>query len=1114
MKFKNITKKESGFTLVELIVAVGIFGILSVFVTGAFLNIMSIQRQAESKQQIMNDFRVALDLMGKEILDGSGFPDEEFGISSLYFQTKVRHDMISRVIQYKVVDGRLMKAQQDTQGECQVAGGSFPNECFVPFTSEEVDVDSLVFYINNFDENDDYGHPVITIVVSGEVDLNLGANPTFRTSVSFSPRAQISPDYQPPTDTTPPEVEIQQMDGAIVNSFPTENVTLNDEITLSGRVRDPGGSGIDTVYLRVRYQDDTGSILYTDNISSGFTSGSTAWHNWEFQNVDLYTTGDVSYIKVIATDEPGNTGNAEIKVRSNAPPPAPDHPSLYLSYSCLATSTDVDYVKIRMYSSDTDIDHYEIEKDGVFLDDANRTNDYTYYYDHNVSRGNDYTYQVKSVDTSWTFDVKSDPESSTMSLGADYCSVPSIDFFANEINCNLSNSPAINLRAKSSWSGPTAHFEFLDTLGNPVHLSSGYGWHGWWSRSEYSWLNQDPFGLSPGTYEYEARVCLGSSGDGGDCSASIAPNSGPATLEIDALTCVPPDTSFWEAHSGLQCSVDGDGNPSILLNLTVQREFPAGVRPFDTYKIYEKLQSDTVWSDMGSCSSSPTQTAAYDCVTKHYPRADAQYDYMVKAYNSNSGLSGNPEYYSLDIDGSMCDSEVGDWSDGPGGSVEANLICTEEPAHDFREVHVSVTDDYTGRDPAAMYRFYRCTSNVSTTCEPGHFDQITRSEQQAGDVVVDHGPADGTVHWYGTEICNFDGSVCSGMTFDDVGINLNECDPETSLIQTKNVGYTTSPSCYPPGSTDRDVGLWATSDNPSDSIYINIYRDGVQIVGDLDQGEVYTDEVPTGVTYTYEFEACNPLADVPCGTREAEDFTVVENICDPTTPTTLSRVVDCNELGQIESVTLTTGGSDYEDGYYIERSNPANPPFSCDGTSCTDTFASPIVSTSPVTYTYRSQSYRGTLTSGWRTKNIDLDPAVYCTAPFDLISSENFIEVTVTGDGQDQPSTATKIGVNPTGTFNSAVNFDVNDVEVDLLSHMTNVGVTENDVTVYLSRDILYAPYNNNEPILSITIPDEDYLGSSESVHGANIIVKGESEGFEAEVTVPLIIKWEAGSQD
>ena len=1114
MKFKKITNKESGLTLVELMVAVGIFGILSVFVTGAFLNIMSIQKQAESRQQIMNDFRVALDLMGKEILDGSGFPDEPLGIDSLYFQTKVRHDMISRVIQYKVVDGTILKAQQDTQGECQVASGSFPNECFVPFTSENVDVENLTFYVNNFDEINDYGHPIITIVASGKVDINTGVSPTFKTSVSFSPRAQISPDYQPPTDTTDPEVEIQEIDGVPVNSFPSINSTLNDEITLSGRVRDPGASGIDTVYLRVHFDNAAGNQLYTANISSGFTAGSVNWFNWDFSNVDLYTAGDVNYIEVRAVDLSGNSGSDEVNVVSTAPPEAPNPPSLDTSYNCLATSTDVDYISIRMYSTDTDINYYEIKRDGSFLANESRSGNYTYFYDDGVTRGNSYTYTVRAVNSDWVFDVISSPVSGTESLGADYCSVPEINYFANEINCDSANSPAINLKARAdTWLGRVARFEFLDEDTSTVlhYTNPPYTW--WWSSSTYSWLHQDPSGLSTGEYEYEARICLGAEGSGGDCSSAVSPTSGPGDLDIEGDTCVPPDTEFWGAESGLHCDIDGLGNPSIRLDLTVKRDFPSGVRPFDTYVIYERAFGDTDWNEIETCDSLPTQTVYYDCVVKHFPRADAHYEYRVRALNSSSGWLGDPDIYDANIDGSMCDGSVGGWSDGPGGSIDANLVCTEEPADDYRETRINVTDDYDGRDPASIYRFYRCTSNVSAACDSTPFDQLTRTEQQAGDVAVDHGPSDGAVHWYGSEICNSDASICSGMTFDSVVISLEECDPQTPIVQTLNVEYSSSPSCYPPGSTNRDVELYATADNSSDLIEINIYRDGTPIATGLNQGQVFTDSVPTGSTYTYGFEACYPLATTPCGPVDDVLFTVVESICDPTTPTDLGGAVDCNDLGQIESVTLTTSGSQHNDGYTIERSNPAIPTFSCSVLPCIETFTPTIKSIDPKTYTYRSQSYRGALTSGWKYLTMDLDPAVYCTAPFDLTSSESYIVVTVTGGGQDRPSSATQIGVNPNVAFSSAVNFEVSDVEVNLRSPMTSVGVVESDVNVSLNRDVLYAPYDVNKPILSVTIPDKDYLGSNDSVHGADIVVKGTSEGFTAEYTVPLIIKWEAGSQ-
>ncbi len=262
MKTTFNTDKESGLTLIELIVAIGLFGLLSVFVTGAFMNIMSVKAQAEEKQQIMNDFRVALDLMGREIRSGRAFPQAEEGVSRISFMSRVRTDLPWKFTQYELQNGRIMKGQRDTQGFCNLrteydeegrAYGAFDPDCLFPFTSDRVNVRDLTFYIHNFDPDEHYGFPLITIAVKGEVLVG-DTRHSFKTSVSYSPRQALNPEFRIPTDTTPPRVDIRMVDGYLLGDGDRQGGVKFKQVdtgivSLSGRAWDPGGSGIKKVIL-------------------------------------------------------------------------------------------------------------------------------------------------------------------------------------------------------------------------------------------------------------------------------------------------------------------------------------------------------------------------------------------------------------------------------------------------------------------------------------------------------------------------------------------------------------------------------------------------------------------------------------------------------------------------------------------------------------------------------------------------------------------------------------------------------------------------------------------------------------------------------------------------
>ena len=64
----------SGFTIIELLIAVGIFSVVVVGVVGGWLRVNSIQNIARDKEAIVNSLRFSMDAFGHEVLSGSAFP--------------------------------------------------------------------------------------------------------------------------------------------------------------------------------------------------------------------------------------------------------------------------------------------------------------------------------------------------------------------------------------------------------------------------------------------------------------------------------------------------------------------------------------------------------------------------------------------------------------------------------------------------------------------------------------------------------------------------------------------------------------------------------------------------------------------------------------------------------------------------------------------------------------------------------------------------------------------------------------------------------------------------------------------------------------------------------
>src|SRR3989339_135837 len=71
MKKKN--SKIGGFTLIELIVALGVFMVVMTITLSAFLNIMDIQKKTEAFRKVNDNLNFAMEAMMREIREGEDY---------------------------------------------------------------------------------------------------------------------------------------------------------------------------------------------------------------------------------------------------------------------------------------------------------------------------------------------------------------------------------------------------------------------------------------------------------------------------------------------------------------------------------------------------------------------------------------------------------------------------------------------------------------------------------------------------------------------------------------------------------------------------------------------------------------------------------------------------------------------------------------------------------------------------------------------------------------------------------------------------------------------------------------------------------------------------------
>lgn len=151
-----------GFTLVEMIVAVGLFSVVMVVSITALLSLIDANRKAQALQSVMNNLNIALDGMVRSIREGSNYrcgganpgdPDcPETPGTILYFTPNCAGSCSDWIYEFR--DGRLWRSVDGT------LGGE------MPLTAPEVTIDSMSMYVIGATRGDAV-QPKVVIVVRG-----------------------------------------------------------------------------------------------------------------------------------------------------------------------------------------------------------------------------------------------------------------------------------------------------------------------------------------------------------------------------------------------------------------------------------------------------------------------------------------------------------------------------------------------------------------------------------------------------------------------------------------------------------------------------------------------------------------------------------------------------------------------------------------------------------------------------------------------------------------------------------------------------------------------------------------------------------------------------------
>ena len=133
---------EAGFTLLELIVAIGVFSAVISASTGIFISTLTAQRKAIALQNVQDNIRFAAESMAKEIRTGKNFSVN--GEAQLNFTNAAGASVIYRLA------GAAIEKSSDS------------GATFLPITADNIEVAVLKFYLTGETEGDGL-QPKITI---------------------------------------------------------------------------------------------------------------------------------------------------------------------------------------------------------------------------------------------------------------------------------------------------------------------------------------------------------------------------------------------------------------------------------------------------------------------------------------------------------------------------------------------------------------------------------------------------------------------------------------------------------------------------------------------------------------------------------------------------------------------------------------------------------------------------------------------------------------------------------------------------------------------------------------------------------------------------------------
>ena len=182
---------NTGFTLIEMMVAVALFAIVMLIAGATLLSLVYANRKAQALQSVMNNLNVSLDDMVRSVREGSNYRCG--GESSAYGDCTQG----GTLIYFTPIGSPSDDQPADDWGYVYDSGGTYycgkgrlcemeKGSVWIPITSPDVNIESMVFYVVGTKPASQGGtaQPKVIFTIKGQAGAQASTQTTFDIQVT------------------------------------------------------------------------------------------------------------------------------------------------------------------------------------------------------------------------------------------------------------------------------------------------------------------------------------------------------------------------------------------------------------------------------------------------------------------------------------------------------------------------------------------------------------------------------------------------------------------------------------------------------------------------------------------------------------------------------------------------------------------------------------------------------------------------------------------------------------------------------------------------------------------------------------------------------------------